>query len=225
LISSALTLAVRRDYIEHNPAIKAVAPTPSIPRKKLPLAAEVVRLIRAGEKFGHSMGPAIALAALTGARAGEVAALQWQDIDLRRGRVRIDKAATEVEGRIIVKSTKTDDEHTARVEGPNLVILRRTLGKPGPKGSYVVDGGIKPINPGIISDRFTKVRTLARVRTVTFHSLRGYWATALLDAGVPVHAVAKAGGWRTERMVLERYGQATKSGADQAAAVELLPGA
>jgi integrase len=102
-------------------------------------------------------------------------------------------------------------------------MLLQSVLSPDPADTYVIDGGTEPVNPGVLSDRFTSVRRLAHVRGVTFHSLRKYFATTLLSAEVPVHAVARAGGWKSTRMVLNVYGRATKSGADQAADVELLP--
>ena len=96
------------------------------------------------------------------------------------------------------------------------------LGQPGPADTYVIDGGIEPVRPNVITDRFTSVRGLAHLRGVTFHSLRHFYGTSLLNAGVSSHDAA-AGVWATPRMLMEVYGHATKSGADKAAAVELLP--
>jgi integrase len=222
LISSALSLAVRRDYIAVSPAAKAVAPAATKSTKKIPTTEDVGKLLAAGAEYGNDMAAAIALAALTGARAGEVAALRWCDIDLKRGRIVIDKAATEVDGRVSIKSTKTGDERVARVEGRNLDGLRAVLGKPGDPDTYVIDGGTEPVNPGVLSDRFVSVRGAAHVRGVTFHQLRKFYVTQLLSAGVPAHAVAFTVGWKSTRMI-DTYATATKSGVDAAAAVELLP--
>jgi integrase len=221
LISSALSFGLRRGEVSVNVATIAVAPAQPKSSARIPTTDEVRKLLEAAQVFGQDMPAAIAIAALTGARAGEIAALQWRDINLERGTVRIDKAATEVQGKITIKSTKTGEEHIARVEGGNLEVLRSVC-KKGPADSYVIDGDKGPIDPGRLSDRFVSVRGLAHVRSVTFHSLRKYFATSLLSAGVPVHTVALLGGWKSTRMVLDVYGGATKSGADQAAAVQLL---
>jgi integrase len=98
----------------------------------------------------------------------------------------------------------------------------RSVCTPRAPDSYVIDGDKGPVDPGRLSDRFVSVRGLAHLRGVTFHSLRKYFATSLLSAGVPAHAVARAGGWKSTRMVFDVYGRGTEAGADQAAAVELL---
>ncbi len=222
LIGSALSFAVRRDYLDASPARKAVAPAQTKSPTKVPTTEQVAALLRAAEVVGQDMAPAVALAALTGARAGEIAALRWADIDLRQGLVRIDKSVTEVGGKVTIKGTKTGDEHVAHVQGRNLVVLQSVL-TPGDADTYVIGGGTKPVNPGVISDRFVSVRGVAHVRGVSFRSLRSYWATTLLSAGVPVLDVAAAGGWKSTRMVLDVYGRSTRSGLDQVGAVELLP--
>jgi integrase len=222
LISSALSFAMRRDYIDASPAAKAVAPAATKSTKKIPTADEVAKLLHAAEAFGKDMAPAIAIAVLTGARAGEVAALRWCDIDLKRGTIRIDKAATEVNGLVSIKGTKTGEEHIARVENGNLVVLQTVLGKPGDPDAYVIDGGMEPVNPGVISDRFVSVRGLAHIRNIGFHQLRKFYATTLHAAGVPDRAIADTIGWKSTRM-LDVYVGATESGSDAAAAVELLP--
>jgi integrase len=90
-------------------------------------------------------------------------------------------------------------------------VLREVLGKPGKADTYVIDGGTEPVNPGVISDRFVKVRGLAKVRNIGFHSFRKYYVTSLLSAGVPAHAVALTVGWKSTRMI-DTYAGATKSG-------------
>lgn len=221
LISSALSFGLRRGEVTVNVATIAVAPAQPKSNAKVPTAAEVKQLLEAAKVFGKDMPAAIAIAALTGARAGEIAALQWKDIDLTLGRVTISKAATEVQGKVMIKSTKTDEVHVARVEGRNLEVLRSVC-TPGRSDSYVIDGEKGPVDPGRLSDRFVSVRGLAHLRGVTFHSLRKYFATSLLSAGVPAHAVARAGGWKSTRMVFDVYGRGTEAGADQAAAIELV---
>jgi integrase len=223
LISSALSFAVIRDYIDVSPSAKAVPPAATKGTKKIPTANEVAKLLTAAEAYGKDMAKAITIAALTGARSGEVAALRWEDINLKRGTIVIDKSATEVDGVVSIKSTKTGDERIARVEGNNLLFLQRALGTPGEPETYVMDGKMEPINPGIISDRFVSVRGLAHIKNISFHQLRKFYATTLSANGVPAKAIADIVGWKSTRM-LDVYVGATKSGYDAAAAVELLPG-
>ena len=91
----------------------------------------------------------------------------------------------------------------------------------GPADTYVIDGGTKPMNPGVLSDRFVSVRGAAHVRGVTFHSLRKYCATQLAADGVSGRDIANMVGWKSTRM-LDVYVGGTQAGADAAAAVELL---
>ncbi len=183
LISSALSFAVIRDYINVSPAAKAVPPAATRSTKKIPTAHEVAKLLTAAEVYGKDMDKAIAISSLSGARSGEVAALRWEDIDLKSGTIVIDKSATEVNGVISVKTTKSGDERIARVEGNNLLFLQRALGTPGDPDTYVIDGKTTPVNPGVISDRFGSVRGLAHIKDIKFHQLRKFYAAVELLRG------------------------------------------
>jgi integrase len=48
----------------------------------------------------------------------------------------------------------------------------------------------------------------AKIIPLSFHSCRHGFATALLRAGIDVVTVAKLGGWKSARHVLETYGHA-----------------
>jgi hypothetical protein len=71
------------------------------------------------------------------------------------------------------------------------VQLRKTFGSKAQPLSRkqaeraIRNGGTEPINPGKLSDRFVSVRGLAHLRNIGFHSLRKYFVTSLLAAGVP----------------------------------------
>lgn len=65
----------------------------SWPKKRCLLASRFaqrpVTLIEAAENRDPVLGTAVALAALTGARRGELVALRWSDIDLVNSKVKI----------------------------------------------------------------------------------------------------------------------------------------
>lgn len=221
LVKSALEFAYRRDYVVANPADKAVIPAQTKSPTKVPTRDEVKALIKAAAGINADIHSAVALAAITGARAGEIAALKWSDVNLRKGEVRITKSVCEVGGQIITKTTKTGEERCVKITNGNLETLRKVL-KPGKSTEHVIGGGSSPVDPATLSDDFVSVRGAAHIRGVSFRSLRSYYATALLSSGVPVHVVAELGGWKSTRMVLDVYGRSTRSGHDAAADIEMV---
>jgi integrase len=222
LVSSALSLAVRRGYRDDNPASVAVAPAQGKSKTKVPTDAEVAKLRTAAEAYGKSMPAVIALSVLTCARAGSIAALCWADVDLKAGSVRIATSASAVGGVVEIGDTKNETSRTVPIKGANLTYLKQALGTPGDPDTYVIDGGDEPINPAVLTDRFTAVRGLAHVRGVTLTGLRHYFVSRLCDAGVSPYDVAALGGWKSVRMVLEIYGHHTTAGIDRAAEVAMI---
>jgi integrase len=75
-------------------------------------AAEVERLAGA---IVPPYGLLVRFAAYTGLRAGELAALRVKRLDLLRGTVRVVESASEVDGRLVLGSTKTYAERTVRL--------------------------------------------------------------------------------------------------------------
>jgi integrase len=57
-----------------------------------PTAEEIQRMIAEAEKDDPDMATLIALAAVTGARRGELLALTWGDLDLEGGSLAIDRS-------------------------------------------------------------------------------------------------------------------------------------
>ena len=85
----------------------------AVERKEMvvPTPERLKALIRAAEGEDDVLATAVALAALTGARRGELVALRWSDIDLEAGTVKIARSMTVAGGEHHTGPTKT---HAAR---------------------------------------------------------------------------------------------------------------
>jgi integrase len=73
----------------------------------VPTPEQLTKLVTAAEKSDPILASAIALAALTGMRRGELVALRWSDIDLIKCRVKVSKSLTVSGGEQHIGPTKT----------------------------------------------------------------------------------------------------------------------
>ena len=82
-------------------------------------------LVTAAERDDPVLATAIALAALTGARRGELVALRWSDVDLARGRVRIARSLTVARGEQHTGPTKTHAVRDLALDPVCVEVLKR----------------------------------------------------------------------------------------------------
>lgn len=181
--------------------------------------AELAALI-AGFK-SSTLYPVVALAAASGARRNELLALRWSDLDASTKTLRFERALEQTKKfGIRVKPPKTkrglrtidlDDaiigvllaereRHQRFVAGipdgaaVDLGLVRLPVGSlmfPAvPEGSEQFDLK-KPRNPRNFSKEFARRAGVIGFGSTRFHDLRGIHATAMLDAGQPVHIVAQ----------------------------------
>ena len=240
VISSALSQGVKWGWLDDSPARKATAPSAAPARELVtPTPAQVAKLIKAAESDDPIMAAAIALAFVTGARRGELCALRWSDVDLETGSVRIEKSLSQVGERLTVKTTKTGRGRTVAMDDRSLALLRhhrkwqedlahRAL-SPLVDDPYVLSdnaNGARPLSPSKVTDRFTALRVVAKVRGVRFHDLRHASVSEQLAAGVDPATVSARAGHASTRMTLDRYAHALPGRGQAAAAVmgALLPG-
>lgn len=77
--------ALDEEIVATTPALRVVAPAPSVERERV-LTNEELRLFwKATAGLGHPFGPLYRIAALTAQRRGEVARMQWSQLDLDGG--------------------------------------------------------------------------------------------------------------------------------------------
>lgn len=203
LIRRACTHAGRWGWMSDNPAARAQPPAFRRPLIEPPADDVVADLFRLadGDEFG-GLGVGVRLAAFCGLRRGEVLGLQIADVDLERNELVVRRALEEVRRRgTSVKLPKSGQQRAVPLPlvaaGPlrawmGAAELRASAGgQDGPlwlfSPSPVHD---RPWTPSAWSHRWRKVRTAAGADGVRFHDLRHWYATRLLDLGIPEATVA-----------------------------------
>jgi integrase len=230
LLHRALADAVRWGLLARNPC--DLVDPPRVPRPVVRAldADGVARLLAACA--GDDLGPLITVAVLTGLRLGELLGLQWDDVDLERGELRVLRAVQRVRGRgLVVVPPKTAASRRLVPLPPQAVAALRTqrrqqaaarlaAGPAWAEGAWVFTSALgRPLDPSEVTRRFQRLLQAAGLPRLRFHDLRHTTATVLLGAGVHPKVVASLLGHSTIQVTLDTYSHVTPSLAQQAAEV------
>ncbi len=124
ILSAALNQGVKWGWLEVSPTNRASPPPLRAKAPVPPTPEQMNRLFTEASRTDHTLATAIALAALTGARRGELCALRWSDVDLEAGRVRIARSLTVVDKQIHEGPTKTHQIRDVALDENGVLILR-----------------------------------------------------------------------------------------------------
>ncbi|MDG2008568.1 MAG: site-specific integrase, partial [Candidatus Binatia bacterium] len=204
-ISGFLTWAQGEGYLQTDPLARI---------KKLPENNERERYLEPQEEARLLMAldprvvDLVKLALLTGCRRGELLALKWPDIDLRKRELR-------------VREAKSGTGRTIPLIDEACALLR---GMPSRfHGSYVFRGkdreGSRPISTERAAKMFRQGVSESGIEDFHFHDLRHTFASRLVQRGVPLYTVAKILG-HSDTRVTRRYAHLTET--ETRAAMETL---
>ncbi|TVR24913.1 MAG: site-specific integrase [Nitriliruptor sp.] len=198
VLHRALVQALRWDWIWINPA--AAASPPRVRRAELrpPTPAEVNALLRVVVDR-PLLWCRLRLAATTGARRGQLLALQWRDVDLGRGVIAFTRALVVGPDGPVLGATKTDATHCTDLDAESAEGLRRCraaaeqraaeAGVTLPGAGFVFSDdadGRRPWPPDRATRQFIAARRAAGLPHFRLHDLRHFMATEMLAAGVPL---------------------------------------
>jgi integrase len=108
ILVAALDRAVAWGWCATNPARLVRLPPVELPEVVPPSVGEVARLLAAAWAADPLFGLFVRLAAVVGARRGELCALRWSDVDFPRGELLVARSVVAVPGRgVLVGPTKT----------------------------------------------------------------------------------------------------------------------
>jgi integrase len=222
LLSKVLNVAVKNGTLTRN--VASVHRPPSAEDTELETltreqAADVLTALE-----GHTLLPIVSLALASGMRRGELLGLQWGDIDLDSGTLRVERAIEETGAGLRLKPPKTkrgrrsislpvESVTMLRAHKVQQMELRLLLGQgPIKRDTLVfsnVDGGL--LRPRNVSKAWW------RLVSVSFHSLRHTHVSMLIRAGVDILTISRRLGHSKAATTLDVYGHLI-GGADEAAA-------
>jgi integrase len=238
VIAAACKWGVKRDEIKRNPALAATQPTAYPKAKAIPTAEQVQTLISTAEKDDPDMAALIALAAVTGARRGELCGLRCGDVtdvgDVdahghETGTLLFERSIAVVDGETIVKPTKTHAVKLVHLDPFGLEVVRRQRARledrardlgvevtdSTPLLSYGLD---RPISPDTASHYVRAIATKAGIDT-HLHALRHFAASTLVAENVNVRTVAAHLGHRSPVTTLNTYAHPLTAPGQEAAAI------
>lgn len=236
IVRTACSQAVRWGWIGTNPATKATPPKIERAPRALPEPEAMRALLAKLEIDDPELGTFLRLAAITGARRGELCALRWTDIDLELGAVTIARALICAGGTTIEKDTKTHGIRRLALDPATTAALvahqaRESAKKADLGGLGLADfvfsrvsarrGGKAegPWHPDAVSHAYRKVATAAGINA-GLHDWRHFAASHALAGGISVRQVADRLGHAQSSTTLNIYSHALPAG-DQATAVVL----
>jgi integrase len=218
VVSGALKQAVKWRWIGYNPARDASLPAARRSRIRPPDPANIRALMAAAEAHSPEMGLFIRLAALLGARRGELCGLQWDDIDVVAGTVIIRRGVVEIASTIHVKDTKTHAERVVSLDPATGELLRRHRAYVEARGAacgtaLVTDAfvlspapdGSTPLRPNLATDVFRRIRHDVGLEAARLHDLRHFVATQLIGAGHDIRTVSGRLGHAQTSTTLNTY--------------------
>lgn len=219
VLRSVLNRAVRKDAIRVNPCQGVRLPAAKSSREIVVLtAAQVHALAEAvGARFDR---PAlrsryrtlILVAAYTGLRGGELAALRVRSSDALRARLHVREAVADVGGKLQVGSTKTARQRTVGIPAPLVPLLEAELDGKGPDDLIFPSsrGGLLRMHSFGRTHLRPAVHACARTddfpRSLRMHDLRHTCASLLIAQGAHPRAIQERLGHSSVTVTMDIYG-------------------
>ena len=169
------------------------------------------------------------LAITTGMRRGELGGLSWSDLDLESGRVTISQTRVSVGYEVVTTTPKSKSSKRSFLLDPATVTAlkawkRRRKAERLAWGPGWIDTGLvfgkedgTPYHPQRITQAFARKAKAAGLPAIRLHDVRHSYATAGLEAGVPLKVMSERLGHSSISITGDLYTHVTEQ-SDQDAA-------
>jgi integrase len=225
VLHRALQQGVAWGWIGRNPASWTSPPPRHRPRLQLPTVEDVNALIAAATTVNAALPVFLRLAAISGARRGELCALRWRHLDQHGAVLHISGAVGQTRAGLVERATKTHAERRLSLDAGTIEALERLrpAGDADVRNRYVfshdADGG-RPWRPNYVTLAFRRLVQQLGLQQLRLHDLRHFAATTMLVNGVDVRTAAGRLGHARASTTLDIYAHFTPV-ADQRAASTL----
>lgn len=211
ITNQCLNEAIQKEYLKQNPFLSLKLPK----KTKKPIRAlnriEQEKLQKAALAEKNDAGLPTYLALQTGLRIGEIAALQWKDIDFDRHLITVNKTYQRIyladkgeKTQLVTGSTKTESSTRTVPIGQKLQKILMKHRKQS-KGEFVFSTKNHPMEPRLITYHFHRIRKQCGLENIHFHQLRHTFATRCIETKGDIRSVSELLGHSSTKLTLDTY--------------------
>ena len=203
LINNMLKEAVKWNYISYNPNSKIKKPHRNRTQIQFYTPNEVEQLVAVLKLEPIKTQAIIMLALDLGCRRGELLGLTWDDVDLKTGRVCINKSVQSADGQIFEKETKTPNaDRINYISHSTCMILKKyhteqleQKFKLGPEWHntnriFTTFDGLT-MHPDTPTKILYNVQKKYNLKKITFHGLRHTNVSLMISQGIQTQIISR----------------------------------
>lgn len=221
VLHAAYEFAVRAEWVDRNPTSNAETPSRHLEEPSDLDPVLVAKVLEAAPDGWETDDPPLRtvaiVAAVTGAREAELCGLRWSDLDRHARTLLIRRRVVYVTGGYVVRPlTKSKKPRIVGLDRRTVARLRllhyrarlraRQCGGELPADAFVfsesADGA--PLVPNVLASRWKRHKARMGI-SLTFHQLRHFSASVLLDGGAEMGRVSKRLGHARHSITADVY--------------------
>lgn len=206
---AALQKAVEQGLLRSNPAEGCKLPPKSRGATQVLTREEMQRFLIQARYEGYYELFLLELA--TGLRRGELLALQWSDLDLDTGELRVSRQINRVRGKLTTSEPKTRASLRTILLSESVTAVLRSY-KPTVYSRWLFPSPVNddvPRDPSSVRKILQRVLEHAECRQVRFHDLRHTFITTSLEHGMDVKTLSAIVGHVSAAITLDVYTHVT----------------
>ena len=216
LLHNCLEQAVAERLILTNPA--QGCKLPQLEKKEMKILPQEKIGMYLAEAERRGLLAAFYLELTTGLRRGELLGLKWTDVDLDRGVLKIQRAISRQNGKVVEAPLKTKNAYrTLPLSADAIDVLMQQRRKTGNSEWVFPSPTGGPMSPDSVLHMLHRVLKRAGLPKVRFHDLRHTFATLALQNGVDIKTVSGMLGHFSAGFTLDTYAHVTTSAKREAA--------